>query len=136
MVTKTEYRIKFRNKFVVEGQLYGTYDLTYLKDNAMTFYDEETALLYVDTEMKLNVCNIKLHITTYIVDEEEFVCIDKKWLKESETDICTECLQRHELHKMYKGVVDRETGLELFCEDCKDNVEFIVSDQKLDEEVE
>ena len=140
MIIKKEYRIKFRNKFIVEGNLYGEFSTTYLKDNAMTFSDSESALLYVDTELKLNECNITLHKTTLIKTEEELVCVKGDWLPKSETEYCSHCLERFPKEELKKGVVDRETGLEFYCKKCHkeydDKDMFIVGNQKLDEEVE
>ena len=46
---------------------------------------------------------------------------------------CSHCGIKLPTSQLQRGVVDRESGVEWYCEDCADEVEFIVGNQELDE---
>ena len=49
------------------------------------------------------------------------------------TEQCCVCEERYLLSDLQRGVIDKETGLELFCNDCYESAEIIIGNQTLDE---
>jgi len=123
MKTVKTFRIKFQGKFVVECKEYGKYELSHSKVAAMTFRTVSQATEYASKELGLNVAHIRLNVTTTFTQEDELIQVANEWLPSNEVEQCVSCLKWFPMEQMRKGVVDRQTGLEFYCDTCYEEMD-------------
>jgi len=129
------------NYFIKRGQYYiqetskdGVYNHVLSKAHATEFSSLDTLASYVRHDMKLNLANVT-------VEKETVVTVNLKnikgsWLDTSEIEQCPHCLKWYSLDELYPTIVCKESGVELYCVDCKEDADEIVGNQLLDVEVE
>jgi hypothetical protein len=93
---------------------------------------------YERAERFIEECGLKKEhciLVEQTVCYEDMIYVNDQWVAKSTVEQCNHCLKWFPIDKLTSGVVDRESGLEFYCDKCKDEVEFIVDNQKLDDEV-
>lgn len=129
------YYIKQGKYYIQEGRISGMFHRVLELQHATEFYSLETVENYIQHDLCLNLNNVTVVVVKTITTQNTMVLVNNKWYTSDEVDKCSHCGEYFLLQDLTRGVVDKETGLELYCEECQDKVEFIVGNQLLDEEV-
>jgi hypothetical protein len=104
------------------------YVRTLFTNNATRFTNTKEVEDFIE-DTNLNLAHIE--VVEFIPNGKKYY--EGKWIPSEELALCSECDTVHYVKDMQSGVVDRESGVELFCNDCYEEVDLIIGNQPLDE---
>ena len=125
------YYIKKGKYYIQETEREGYFNSVLNKAQATEFSSMETLESYVEHDLKLNLANITVEIET--VHTIQYRNVGGSWLDTNEIKQCPHCMKWFALDELYPTIICKETGVELYCADCKENANELVGEQLLDE---
>lgn len=119
--------IKHNNYFIKET-VEGYFQV--VREHATDFNTVELATKFI-SQINLNLASCELLVVES--HESTLVYVDSKVYNKSDVEQCSECYKWFPVVDMQHGVIDRESGAELFCNECHESADLITGNQELDE---
>lgn len=107
-----DYYIKHGGYYIQEGETCPHRVLEI--EQATSFGSLDSLSTYVTKSMHLNIAHVQ--VECHEVVKTKLINMQGKWLDSSLTERCAECNIVFPITHMVSGVVDKESGIEFYCE--------------------